>query len=46
MKMDRADVLWRELGQAFERIKELEQDNERLKKEIESLKSGCAGKRA
>jgi hypothetical protein len=44
MKMDRADVLWQELVKAWERIKKLEQDNERLRKEIESLKSGCAGK--
>jgi hypothetical protein len=39
-EMDRADFLWQELVKALEKIKELEQENERLKKEIEAKSGG------
>ncbi len=36
--MDRADVLWQEWVKALERIKELEQENAKLKEENQKLK--------
>jgi len=37
--MDRADVLWQEWVKAMDRIKQLEAENERLRKELEKFKT-------
>lgn len=42
--MDRADVLWAEMIRLAAKVKELEVENERLKAEVERLKSGVGGR--